>query len=297
MNLLQIAAESARAVGGGWLPAAQASALAAQAGTPEDQWLLVLIEVAKTFARPGMSGFHVGAVGKGVSGAVYFGANLEFAANSLNQTVHAEQAVVVNAQAHRETELACLAVSAAPCGYCRQFLFELSSAHKLRILVPQQPPQMLLQLLPRAFGPADLGVKGGLLDQTGQRLEWADEIPDELGAAAFRAAQAAYAPYTGALAGVALLTRSGRIYAGSYLENAAFNPSIPPLQAAMVALTLGEPQNELPVEAAIVEVENSKIDHARAARGMLETFAPRLPLREFRVRPPTAPHPPTREKQ
>jgi cytidine deaminase len=40
-------------------------------------------------------------------------------------------------------------------------------------------------------------------------------------------------PYSRSLSGVALLTSNGRIFAGSYIENAAFNPSLPPLQAAL----------------------------------------------------------------
>ena len=45
----------------------------------------------------------------------------------------------------------------------------------------------------------------------------------------------AYAPYTRCAAGVALLTFRSRIHHGAYLESAAFNPGLPPLQAALVA--------------------------------------------------------------
>lgn len=45
--------------------------------------------------------------------------------------VHAEQFVMANAWAHRERGIKRLAVSAAPCGHCRQFYAELPSAVRL----------------------------------------------------------------------------------------------------------------------------------------------------------------------
>ena len=53
---------------------------------------------------------------------------------------------------------------------------------------------------------------------------------------ALEAARRSYAPYSGCAAGVALETRDGRQFRGSYAENAAFNPSFPPLQAALCHL-------------------------------------------------------------
>lgn len=130
MDLIhQRAASYADAVGGGWLPATDADELVRQSGRPIELLLLDLIPLASRFAQPALSGFQVGAVAQGDSGAIYLGANVEFAGCTLNQTVHAEQAAVINAAAHRETGIARLAVSAAPCGYCRQFLYELASAN------------------------------------------------------------------------------------------------------------------------------------------------------------------------
>ena len=52
----------------------------------------------------------------------------------------------------------------------------------------------------------------------------------------------AYAPYTQCPSGVALVSSSGGVYGGRYIESAAFNPSLPPLQAALINAVL----NELP---------------------------------------------------
>jgi len=108
--------------------------------------------------------------------------------------------------------------------------------------------------------------------------------PDELAVAALRAACIAYAPYTGALAGVAIQIHSGQAFNGAYVENAAFNPSISPMQTAIVALALtGRSAGEV-TEAAIVQMQESKIDHAAAARLVLAHFAPDVILQQYRVR-------------
>jgi cytidine deaminase len=68
------------------------------------------------------------AVGLAGSGAVYVGVNLEFPGMPLNASVHAEQCLVANLLLHGEASLRALAVSAAPCGHCRQFYSELQDA-------------------------------------------------------------------------------------------------------------------------------------------------------------------------
>jgi hypothetical protein len=59
---------------------------------------------------------------------VYVGVNLEFPGMPLSQSVHGEQFLVANLLAHREAGLHTLAISAAPCGHCRQFYSELACA-------------------------------------------------------------------------------------------------------------------------------------------------------------------------
>jgi cytidine deaminase len=71
--------------------------------------------------------FFVGTVALGSSGSIYFGANYEFPGQALSFTVHGEQAATAHAISCGESGMQMLAVSAAPCGYCRQFLYELTS--------------------------------------------------------------------------------------------------------------------------------------------------------------------------
>lgn len=220
----------------------------------------LLAEAAK-FARPPISNFHVGAVARGTSGKVYFGANLEFAGEALSFTVHAEQSAVMNAWMSGETAIDVVGTSAAPCGFCRQFLNEL--AGDLTIVMPGQS-RKLAELLPSAFGPRDLGIEGGLLQPRDHGL--AIEEDDDLARAALRAANMSYAPYSHSYAGVALRTSGGEIAGGAYAENAAFNPSFSPLQAALSQLNLrGGAWSDI-VEAVLVRVDGL---HDSAARTVL----------------------------
>src|ERR1019366_9037846 len=154
--------ESARQAAGGFLPAGEVAKIIA-AGSAIEQLMLDLIPLAKTFAIPPISNFFVGVVALGASGSLYFGANYEFPGHALTFSVHGEQAATVQALSFNETGVEMLAISAAPCGYCRQFLNELTTASTLKIILPNAPATPLTALLPAAFGPVDLGVTGGLM--------------------------------------------------------------------------------------------------------------------------------------
>src|SRR5207247_9156973 len=90
---------------------------------------------------------------------------------------------------------------------------------------------------PCACGPAALCVPAGLVppQSHGMTLPSSDAVVQ----AALKAANASYAPYTFSYAGVALKTSDGSIYAGQVAENAAFNPSMSPLEQAVVNLVIG----------------------------------------------------------
>ena len=241
---LGIATESLARAGVFRLPPAAVCDLALEFGGSVEQLMVALIPLARRAARPQLSGFDVGAVAEGTSGALYFGANFELDTSTLAQTIHAEQSAVACAIMGGEAGVERLAVSAPPCGHCRQFLHELSSASRLRILLAGKPPATLTELIPGAFGPGDLGVVGGLSGRELAALEWVRRGTSPAADAALAAARMSYAPYTGALAGVALSlaapSESGgdgtTLVAGSYLENAAFNPSLSPLQTSLIVL-------------------------------------------------------------
>jgi cytidine deaminase len=268
--------ESACQAAGGYLPAAVVDRIVAS-GIPLEQLMLALIPLAKTFAIPTISNFYVGAVAHGLSGSLYFGANYEFPGQALTFTVHGEQAATAHAISFGETGIDLLAVSAAPCGYCRQFLYELTTASKLLIILPDTPTTPLTALLPNAFGPQDVGVTAALMSPQSHGMTLPS--PDEVTQAALNAANTSYAPYSLSYAGVALKTSDGHIYTGSVAENAAFNPSMSPLEAAVVTLTINGRKNYSDItDAVLVEAANSQASQISATREVLGTMT-KVPLR------------------
>jgi cytidine deaminase len=112
---------------------------------------------------------------------------------------------------------------------------ELNSGLQLRINLPGREPHTLADYLPDAFGPKDLEIKTLLMDEQDHGYALTG---DALNQAAIAAANKSHAPYSKAPSGVALECRDGTLFTGSYAENAAFNPTLPPLQGALNLLSL-----------------------------------------------------------
>lgn len=220
-----------------------------QLGIDTLQLMTQLVPVAARLALPPISQFYVGAViaaatSDSAAPSLYLGANIEFPGQSLIHSVHAEQAALTNARAQGATQLQAIAISAAPCGYCRQFLTEAAHQTDLTVVIAESehaPARQLSlkQLLPEAFGPNDLGINGGLLSPELGRHDLHLAHPDKVNfdqviEAALSAARQSYAPYTGAYAGCALELETGEIFSGSYGENAAYNPGVVSINAAVI---------------------------------------------------------------
>src|SRR5262249_7008837 len=146
-----------------------------------------------------------------------------------------------------------------PCGHCRQFLHEMAAGRNIRILVPGESPAALTDLLPRAF---DLGFP--------PRTPWEVHIAseDELVLSAGAPGQKSCAPYSKSASGAAIRSSRGAIYLGAYLENAAFNPSLGPMQVALCAMA-SDGWHEID-DAVLVERKGAPISQAAAARALVE---------------------------
>jgi len=240
--------------------------------------MLSLVPLARTFSRPPLSHFFVGAVIRGSSGSLYLGGNIEVPGLFLGLTVHAEQAAVANAYMSGEDAVTAIALGEAPCGHCRQFLYEVSPDGELRILVKGSPPAKLATLLPMAFGPRDMGLKQGALPIRRNGMSLSPGPADPLVLAALDAARKSYSPYTSSPSGIAIGTRDSRVFQGSYLENAAFNPSLPPLEAALAGLFAARKNAGDLVRAVLVEPAGSKVSQERATRDALSSLAPNARL-------------------
>jgi cytidine deaminase len=243
-----------------------------------------LVPYATEYATPPISNFRVGAVAHGISGAIYFGANIEFYNEALSFTVHAEQASIAHAISYGETGIDCLAISAAPCGYCRQFLYEITncpSTPDIAILINKAEFQ-LSALLPQAFGPQDLNVSTRLMLPQNNNLQLLPPTSDQFVAQALAAANTSYSPYTSDYSGVCVVTTNGS-YSGAYAENAAYNPSMSPLEAAVVLLIMSGDSYANITRAILVEAANNKISQKAATGDVLLSLTAEVALEYYQA--------------
>jgi cytidine deaminase len=263
----------------GRIPASAVEALAKSEKASVDDLMLGLLPLAQTYSRAPISNFFVGVVARGASGSLYLGANIEISGQCLGFAVHAEQSALSNAYMNSEQSVTSLAVvGGAPCGHCRQFMEEISPAGEILIMIPNQPPTKLASILPAAFGPAALGATQGALPIRKANLALAGGVSDALTAAALDAACRSYAPYSKSPAGVAIRTSGTRIFRGCYIENVAFNPSLSPLQTALVQLiAAGQAYSEISA-VTLVEVQGAKISQRAVTETVLAALAPQLKL-------------------
>jgi len=275
-ELLQSWAEESRRIlrsASGRIAADDVATLTRVEKTTVENLLTRMLPIARSYARPPISNYHVGAVALGTSGSIYLGTNIEFGGNALNQTVHGEQAAVANAFGNRDRGISAIAVTAAPCGHCRQFLNEITDGSRIRIVVAGQPVRTLADLLPASFGPRDLGIAAGMSTSPPAQLRLASESDDPAVKSALEAASRAYAPYSKAPSGCAVTMASGRTFTGSYLENAAFNPSLSPLQSALVNVLFAGEDFAAIRRVVLVELKNAVISQRPATEAVLGAVA------------------------
>lgn len=242
--------------------------------TPE--LLFSLLPLAAAYSVAPISDFNVGAIARAGSGNLYFGANYEFTNQALFNSVHAEQAAINNVFSHHESTILDITITASPCGHCRQFMNELSCANELIVNLKASGSKPLSALLPDSFGPIDLGVTAPLLAAQPAHLTLANAIDtntdiDEdpastLAQTALQAANTSYAPYSHCHAGIALKTACGNVITGRYIENAAFNPSLSPLQSVLINLNLAGFELTDIVAMILVEKADTKMSHAQATQ-------------------------------
>jgi cytidine deaminase len=285
-----------------------ADAVARLLVTPQAQigtLMMQLLPVAQQYAVVPVSHYQVGALAAGMPRpgtswcSLYLGANFEFTNVALSFTAHAEQAATNNAWLSGEPGIQALAISAAPCGYCRQFLYELVTAKDLSILLPSEPTNPLTfsstplsTFLPDAFGPSDLGVTGGLMDPKlcSHNLALNSASPaDPVIAAALGGASGSYTPYktdrSYGYAGVAVQLADGSIYAGRHAENAAYNPSLSPLQSALTFMNMGQPLGATRIVNRCVLVEVPTLaSQLSATEAALAAYAPTVRLEYYTAR-------------
>jgi cytidine deaminase len=259
-----------------------------------EELMLRLLPLAKLYSRTPISGFQVGAVAKaqmpGNAGdaALFLGANIEFPAQALTQTIHAEQAAVVNTWLQGAGRIEAIAVTAAPCGYCRQFLYELKDAPDLTVFfhkpgLADVTTYKLSDLLPQAFGPRELGSRNGLMASVDQQLNLNLPLPpvDPIVQSALEAARHSYAPYSHNPAGCLIQTGNGKIYAGRYAENAAFSPSLSALHTAIIRMYMDSFELDNMITRAVLVEKPTIISQRSVCELLLQTVAPEVKLEYY----------------
>ena len=249
---------------------------------PGDVMLLALPS-AERLASPPISGFVVGAVGlERESGDLLLGGNVEVPGADLAATVHGEGFVFTRAFS-RGTSIAVLAIGEArPCGHCRQTITEFADWRDLTLIDPLGHALSMADLYPWPFTPEDLGELGIVAGATPwPSLAIHDErVPADVVAALENAGRRAHAPYSQCPAAIALTLSDDAIVTGATIENAAFDPTIGPLQAAIVEL-LARGRGYADVASAVLATTaDGDVRPNAGVRSVLAAIAPSAPLLE-----------------
>jgi cytidine deaminase len=132
---------------------------------PDIEWanLRSLARDAASRSYAPYSRLRVGASGLRPDGTTVVGSNVENASYGL--TLCAECSLISDLVRRGGGRLVAVSIVAgdgdalAPCGRCRQLLFEHGGAELLVDGGEHAPPRRLIELLPEAFGPEDLGTR------------------------------------------------------------------------------------------------------------------------------------------
>ena len=137
----------------------------------EKQELIRQALAAREKAYAPYSNFLVGAALRAADGRVFTGCNVENAA--FTPTSCAERSALFHAVSQGVTQFTDIAVVGArrgevnelitsPCGVCRQVMMEFCDPRSFLVFCASSPEQYqaytLAQLLPKGFGPSNLGV-------------------------------------------------------------------------------------------------------------------------------------------
>jgi len=241
-----------------------------------DQLMVHLIALAQKRSDPSISGFPVGAVGlEAETGALVLGSNMEFPGSSLSMTMHGEGFVATRAFS-RGQRLVRIAISEAhPCAHCRQYLCEFDWRDNLELIDPLGHRLKLADLYPWPFDPAYLGEHGARPGRRGARPA-VQPGTKESGAleALIDAGARGHMPYSGAPAAVVIETHDGALIRGVGIESVAFNPTIMPIQAALVDL-VAHGYSYVDIDHVHVGFDpNGPVDHRAATQLMVEALAP-----------------------
>ena len=269
---------------GGVLPAKQAAEICDAHGISSDELMLLSLGKARDFAHPPISDFFVGCVGREAgSGHLVFGGNLEFVGAHIGNTVHGEGFVFTRSFS-RGTAIETIAIGEAhPCAHCRQYLSEFAPTASLTLIDPLGHRLKMADLYPWPFDPDYLGEKGilaGQIHHAGLELRpHGDLVSAAVAAKLTELGRRSYTPYGKSPAAIVLTLTDGTLIGGAAIESVSFNPTISPLQAAMIDLFAhGYAATDI-ATAAIATADGAQVDYVLHAVDALAAIAPGVALR------------------
>jgi len=154
------------------------------------------------------------------------------------------------------------------------------------------------QLLPAKFGPMDLIEDGApfplLLEAQNNKVKLSHAAKLDLAAAQQAAAsqgmvdamsqagqvaeqwaQKSYSPYTHSPSGAAIVTKTGKVYGGCFVESAAFNPSLTPFHVAWIAAVTDHVAGlEEISQVVLAELPDAPVQHAEHIEALLKRLSP-----------------------
>lgn len=242
--------------------------------------MCLLLDTAKNIARPSISDFHVGAVGlEAETGNLILGGNVEFPGTHLGFTLHGEGFVFTRAMS-RGTNISVIAIGEAhPCAHCRQCLAEYAASDKLELIDPLGHTLTLAQLYPWPFDPNYLDESGAVPGrELWPGLKFDEDAGSPVANTLLAKGRRSHSPYSKCPGAVLLHLRDGNMVAGHAVESVAFNPTIHPIQAAMVDLLAhGYAYSDI-VGASLGTVRGGDVDYTVSTRELLTRIAPGMPL-------------------
>lgn len=245
-----------------------------------EELMLLALDAARKLARPPVSEFFVGAVGlERETGNLILGGNVEFPGTHLGFTIHGEGFVFTRA-ASRGTSIAILAIGEAhPCAHCRQYLSEFAASRELTLIDPLGHRLTMAELFPWPFDPDYLGETGFVPGTLQPGLELGvHALPAIIAERLLLAGRHSHAPYSKCPGAVVLALNDGNTVSGFAIESVAFNPTMGPLQAAIIDLLAhGYDATDI-ASVALVTRRGGHVDYALSVGELLGKLAPAAPL-------------------